>query len=667
MLKLYEEGKLLLSSNYLKAILGESTVNRWAERDKPYTKKNNSRYFNYDDIPSPSRNKLSSKSDLIAECRASKSDECISDFLLQMKHQKEKGFVKFRCYYKDKYSLPADVLLETSQLHTVWVYIIEQQNRSNAFELYEAFNKVFPDKYNYNSFCNAKSKATKEGAESVSLDKRLFSAPNNVKRISPLQEMWVRFTIASGKQHSNRVVFEKVKDMCKEANVKPPSKSWVDKYRSDILKTNINIFQLRYGHDRTFASKLPYASMQHATYANQQWQMDGWTLPLWTIDNEGKGYHRLVIVIVRDAYSKKIVGNAVGDSEGTLLIRAALNDAIEKSGCLPLEILTDNHSFNKTKEAAYFKEQIAFIGTQFTVTSNPQYKSIVERYNKHLDTLCKDYFGYTGENITSRNRDGRPAQELLDNYSKNFLQKEEIILIGKEIVDTFNNGILTKYGKSPNQLYDQSDKSDNLVLSIEERVKVCTPQTEYKITRGQINIIREGKTYEFQLSAELFNQYNDKLVSVRYEDLKAEIYIYDKTTDAYISTIPIKSKIHGAKANQNENDIQLLQKNKGRLKGIQTQAKKDNEQLLNEALNIYPEAVDLLNKKNTPKDVLKEAEQRKQLKREIENTGINLSLVNIPERKSEINTSALLPEKKSKNPFQVSPDHKCGIFNPSKY
>ncbi|MEO6456540.1 MAG: transposase family protein [Ginsengibacter sp.] len=659
-------GKLYISSKGLKFYLPEKTVGTIWQRNKGEIKHlNGCSFIQFENIPKPSLLKLPSKDILISKCRSIENDETIDLYENQMLKQKEKGFIKFKSLYKNSYNLSHEKALEAAQLHAVWQYIIrltvDEQNR-DTLRLFEAFNKVYPGKYKcYNSFANAKSEAIKKGAASVALDNRIFTAPNNVTRVSELQKYWTAGILSIGKKYSNRKVWELLTKLCEETKNKPPSKSWIDKYRKKLLRSNIDIFASRYGNEKSFASKQPFASMQHAKYALDQFQMDGFTLPFWI-----EGFKRFVIVIIRDAYSKKIIGSAVGESENTILIMAALRDAIINTGSLPFEILTDNHSFNQTKEAEYFKSEIDKIGTHFTVTSNPQHKSIIERYNKHLDSLCKDYSGYVGEGIRSRNVDARPKQEMLDDYAKpqNQLTKEAIQLIGIEIVDRFNSTVLPKQGKTPNQLFDESEKPHAFPVSLSDRIKILTAQTELKVNRGQINIKRGTTKYEYQLPANLYELYNDETVIVRYEDLNEGVYLYDKRTDESIIFLEQKTKIHGALANQTDEDLQLLYKNKGRLNGIKTQAKKRNEDLTREALEQNPEAYNLLNKITTPKDLLKEFEEKSHLKRIAEDRGISFDKVHIPTRESELDNTSLKPlQPKYKNPFTAY-GHTIKKYNP---
>jgi len=632
-------------------------------------------FIKYTSIPAPTRAKLPGEIELKALANLNKHQTAVDEYFKHLNYEYSMGYIKHIESFKAKYpTLSQSKIYKAAKLFAVWSWIIENGNKNN-FPLYTAFNKIYSGVYkNENSFYNAKSKAVNNGAESLAIDQRWFTTPKNIKKVSELNQFWAAALVGSPRKFSNRQVFDRICILCKEANEKPPAnKSWVDKFRKRILEENISVYQSRYGAAAAKAKQLPFATMQSALNANTQWQMDGWRLPFYVenpnpLPNEKRYCNRYDIVIVKDAYSKKIVGYAVGKNEDTITIMSALRNAIINTGVLPSEILTDNHSFNKTKEAANFKEAIAEIGTKYNATSNPQHKSIIERHNRHLDRLCRNHYGYLGEGIKSRSIDGQPSQELLDKYLKNNLSINEIMGIGFKIVEDYNNEILNKEGKTPNELYATSEKPNCYKVDVFDRVKLLTAKTESKISRGQITIKRGGIKFEYQLPASLYSKYNNKTVIVRYEDLKEEIYLYDIKNDAAIIQLQQRTKIHGAKADQTEIDIELLNRNKGRIKGIISKAKQANENLMERALNTNPEAYELLNRITTPKHILKELEQNATLKAAAIDNGVDFNNVYIPVRDyDELNNEDFKPKSKiNESPFAPK-NHKIRKLLPSEF
>ncbi|HCW06121.1 MAG TPA: transposase, partial [Cytophagales bacterium] len=431
---------------------------------------------------------------------------------------------------------------------------------------------------------------------------------------------------------------------------------------------NVEVYTSKYGKQKSFNDIEPYAKIIPALHAGSQWQIDGWDLPFYYKgDYKGKitSHLKLVLFTVRDSHSKKIVGYSIGENEDTQLILDGLQDAVKNTGFLPFEIVSDNHSFNRTNEAKFFKEAIDSIGITWTVDENPRRKAIAERYFRHLgEDHCKKYSGYIGQGIKTKEKSGRPSQEYLDQYTKagTWLSKEEIKLIGIEVVKNFNETPLTALnGRSPNKVHDESEKPHIFKIEFEERLRLFLRKHKSKVTRGQINITRGNNKYEFQLNADQFSKLNGQEVIVRYEDLST-IYIFDNK-DHCIGSVKQKVGIHGAIADQTEEDIKNLQKNKGRLNGIQAKAKNANEKLREQAEAISPDAYEVLNPLLVSKNVLNEVRQNFESKQRAAELGIDLELVEVGQKPETRIPKSLQPKEKNKsNPF-YDRNHKVSVMD----
>lgn len=637
----------------------EKTIGSWGKnktRDVIYDE--GKAYINYDDIPNLSKEKLPKKITLIAECRVSETNEQVEAYVDKTTFLLTKGCVKYRNEYKEKYKISNENALKAGQLKAFWQWVIDAGIKDTR-NLFEAFNKVMPGKYkSYNVFANVKSTAAKEGVEKAAFDKRWLEASKNVKRIAYDIRLVAGAIISIGKKYSDAHVHRQLITYCSKFNIEPPSERWVNLHRQEILKNPV-IYQSRNGAKAT-KTVLPYQSLIHAANPLDQLQFDGWNFPYYIINSKGETFHRPVIVVVRDAYSKKIVGFSVGETENTIVIMEALKSAINNTGMLPFEFLTDKHSFNSTKEAEYFVSQVTAIGSKFEVDINPQRKSIVERYFKHFDALCKDYYGYIGEGRRTRNINGIPKQEILNDVQKvqNHLTLDQVKLRAVEIVDSFNNAVLPNVGKSPNQLFDEKEKVNAYALSFEDRVKVLSPVIKLKINRGQINIERAGTKYEFALTDSEILKCNGDFVNVRYEALDEEVLVFNEKTDDYITTLKPKRKAHGAIANQTPEDTKIFLQAKGRHSGLIKKSKDQIEEMRNKGLAANPEVFEYLDPMLTPKNELKEIEQKAHLKLHAEDIGVNVDSVYVPDVESDFNDTPFKQvEKKSKGPFKVDKDH----------
>lgn len=601
-----------LLNNHIKI----TTIEKWVERKSCNSIRfNNQLIFSYDSIPAQSKKKLPTKAELKV---LSKSVGTISFYTTlyravennYARHlQKIKKAVKGNEKFVVEFSKKAALLEAALKIDTA--------KKSHLIDLTDAFQKLFPGWVgSKRSLCNVLNKARKSGIISGAIDERKLGS-DNAKRYGDEIKHVASIFYSGGKAYSATDIREFLDYECKENNWLLPSIRTIRNWCKEFSK-NIELYSSRYGSAKTFNNVEPYISTIPALYANDQWQADGVDIPF-----HANGFIKYTLFYVLDVHSKKIIGYWIGLSENTDVILKALNDAVSLTNCLPFEIKMDNHSYHRTNEGQNFKAQTELLGVKWTVSHNPRHKSIIERTNK---TLNERYFkrckGYIGEGVKTKNKDGETAPELLDKYRKSgyWLTADEIKATAISVVDEYNNTV-SKNGKTPAELYEESQKPNQIPVELETRIKLFTKRLERKVTRGQINVERSGVKYEYQLPATLFSKYNNETVVLHYEDFDT-VYLFDNKTSQFITSLQQKTKVHGALANQTEKDIQLYNNHKGRLNGIKTKAKKKIEQAAI-ATNADPHILETINPITTPKDVLKQVEQNYHLKQRAEEMGID--------------------------------------------
>jgi hypothetical protein len=223
-------------------------------------------------------------------------------------------------------------------------------------------------------------------------------------------------------------------------------------------------------------------------------------------------------------------------------------------------------------------------------------------------------------------------------------------MIAVKCVDEFNNAI-GKDGLSRNDRYDKNISTETVKVNLIDRLKLFERTAQYKVSRGQINILRSGVKYEFQLSAKYFNQLNDKIVNVRYIDYD-ELYLFDEK-DQFITTVRKKEIIHSAIADQTERDKELLYRNKGRLNGIKTANKKALNSLGDNAYDIDKNAAYSINPKLNDKDLIKDFKRRGDLIRQLERFDVNPETVSQFPKVKEVNCYD--PEEELRKKKHISP------------
>lgn len=631
--ELYVSYSFLLSKN-----ISQNTIDNWRKRGLSIVKKIGiNAYILYDSIPAPTREKLPSKEAIIKELERKRDEDSIDYFYEILYKAKENNFSLYRDVYSKHFN--DERVVEYSKKHAVIEEILtiryeykEEGTRCPSRDIWKAYCRIYPEDYVYEYFLNIMKKAENEGIERIL-----------IKQSVPVKRKFdVRYTkmiidcLSSKKKYNQPQIFDKICKACEKKGWKKPSLSWV--------KLKIRDYYLfggaRDGVNYEFYNRRPYLGVLNAQNANSQWQIDGWRLPFYM-----KGFETLTLFWVIDSYSKKVLGSFIDSSENTETILKGLASAVKETGVLPFEIVSDNHSFNQTKEAQDFKERLSKIGVTWTVSMNPRRKSNVERsFRTFGDDFCKNEYGYIGQGIKTRMKNGKPSQEYIDKAVKNPLTREQIVLIAGRCIEEYNNKIGSD-GKSPNMRYeeavnDESRKKKSFAVSDLDVLSLFIRRSEAIARRGQITIERGGVKYEYVMNAKQYVKYNNKRFGIRYASFD-QIYIYDIDTDKCLDCLQRKKYAHGALADQTEDDIKLINKHSGRLKGIENAIKKEQEKIYKEAVSIDPDAAYIMNPLLTPKADFEEYKRNGNLMRFADRHGIR------PEDVPEINVEC---EKETKEP-----------------
>ena len=644
-----EDDDAFLSYAYLQSFgIGYNTIKKWGERRIADVKNFEGKaYVRYKDIPAPTRRKkLPPEAFILKEHNRENAFSKVKELLHQAYYF---DYTTYKSFYEKESSFTTSQVTKFAQLHSVFQSIIDLKKSENFRQLtilHEIFNEFFPGKYKTKqAFSQAILKAQVDGIVSVAMDKRTFGNNDRTKRkTTPSIDYAISALVACDGKFTNPVMLEKANKYFEENGLGQYSLSWMKKQRREWLK-NPEIYKARYG--QTEVQKiLPYPSLKNANYSHVQWQMDGVIFPYWE-----EKFHRSVLVFVIDNCSKKIIGYAIGNTENSEVIESAIRNAVYNTGVLPFELVMDRHSFTQTQSALNFEALMKKVGGILTKTSNPRQKIIVERYIQNLNSLFKEYPGYLGQSIRSKSIEAVASDELKTQYAKNFKSKNEIVSICSAVIEKYNNK--PQRSKSPNMIYLENPHPSPIKLNQFHRAELLPYKILKKIDRGQITIMRGVEKYEYSLPAELYQQWNNEHVVVTHDNLQDGIYLYNKINGEGIAFLRLKEKINNAKALQTPEDIQGLYRNKGKLKGIESQARKRLEYIRDEALNIDPEAYEKVNKLTTPKNIVKELQESSDARYAAQENGAVLNQLDNSIEKSVLPLS-LRPKKKNSNPFTAN-------------
>lgn len=572
--------------------------------------------------------------------------------------------------YKEMgYSIPEAV--KYARQHSVWAYFIETFYKEYGVihplkEGIKAYNNLFAEHpLSLETFRKKITKALKEGIPSIIIRKKGSGRP---KEFGKQYEYMVYQLASDAKAFSCAAVYRMVCDICEEMGMKSPKERTVNNIFREALRNPV-VYGHRYGADKMRYDILSYASIKRAEYANDIWYLDGWTMPFYYRDPSDGRLKTLCLFAVMDSHSKKIVGYSISRSENTETILDGLEDAVRKTGELPFEIVSDNHSFNQTKIAENHKKALERYGVTWDVSSNPRYKQVIERsFRTFGEYHAKQQYGYTGQGIRSISPDARISQELFDKYMKAgyLLTEDQIKAIAIYCVDMWNNGVGSE-GKSPNQLYEESERPNSIKLGDWATNPAfydlfTRDMAEITVINGQISITRAGRKYEYQLTSDQAYKFNNKPVTVKYIDLSEGVYMYDPSTGDPVGYVKLKEKAHGALANRTEEDAAIL----GKVSSInKAWVRKGEKELLNLRESVDARLVELVNQRTTPKNVIQDMRENARYTAECARLGVDfLTTPDLPVFNEAYDTDRLLREKEEKtasSPFASNKKEKVDL------
>ena len=668
-----------LSEEYLKYRgVPNKTIYRWKERGiVKYHYKDKRITILYDTIPEPTRKRLPDKAMLLYDFKQEKEGGLQQYFFREL----NEAYNAPRSGYWRNEILKAHQRFEDSQ-NRFGMKVNEFARKAAVFErilsiyngkkgelepLYKAYNQLFPGNFSMkNRFCMAVRQAKEKGVLSVAVN---GSCLNRGKEIHGDEHRAVASEYLSDpKGYDTTDACELFVRDCEYNGMNVPSFKWFWTYR----KNNLNIIKRgSHGKTRWEEKNGIRAKIIPALYAGDQWQIDGWKIPLWGKKWNEKGKMETfvdhILFTVVDAHSRKIIGYHIAESENTEMILKAPEMAVKETGTLPYEIVSDSHSFHKTKEAEHLKEQLLKLGCRWSVSMIPQRKAIVERsFGKLGDKHYKKINGYIGQGIRTKKETGITQPELLTKYAKpeNMYTFDQIVEVAAQMITDYNDSPVKCLHSTPGERYEKSERKNAIEVNDFQHIALFFPKHGHTIRDGQITIRRKEHTFDYQLSKNYYWKYNNQKVGVRYENENYDrIYLYEPETDEPICVLNQMTAIHGALASQTPEDEKNLYKVAGRMKGIEVSYRNERERI-RECSQDLPEKAKLarmghdqrVNKLTTSKEMQDKIRNNAFLRNQLsERFGINVDSVPDLPMLNDLPNSAFKPkrEKENRRPFHV--------------
>lgn len=240
------------------------------------------------------------------------------------------------------------------------------------------------------------------------------------------------------------------------------SRGVVSRVFSDLETKNQADF-VRLGKRYAEARLLPYLRRNNVEGVGVLYEIDGKDLHIKVGLKEE--IVRLWLFVVRDFYSKKIIGYDFGTSENTVLALNALKMAFKEGRVVPEFILYDKHSVSNSNEYKLLKSKLVDYGVLLKRcrADNPKGKGSLENWFKFFgNNYLAMLKGYLGSGILAKGVGAKADNEL------------ELLYISKSELQTYNEMVekVAKLIKKYNAETQHGAKSSPSKIFAEGRKKL---------------------------------------------------------------------------------------------------------------------------------------------------------------------------------------------------
>ncbi|MGO4878790.1 transposase family protein [Pedobacter psychrotolerans] len=264
------------------------------------------------------------------------------------------------------------------------------------------------------------------------------------------------------------------------------------------------------------------------------YQIDGarFNVPYLNDENEVK---LLVLVAMIDVFSLKIVACCLATTESFESYEKIIIDSIKLTGFLPREMVTDNLPSLKSERGLYFfrKLELMGVGVRQHTKMVPQDKAQIENFFKIFPELyLKKVNGYLGDDIKSRDRNGKPNRDLLIQARKksNLRSRKELEELLIDRISSYNTTYKHR-NSTPDELFKNTIPKNSIIVSDKFKPILTYKEKNWTVNKTGFQFMHQGTMYQYPISVEhthLFLKYMEKQLLVRFsEDNFNDIFIYE--------------------------------------------------------------------------------------------------------------------------------------------
>lgn len=452
---------------------------------------------------------------------------------------------------------------------------------------------------------------------------------SNAQKITDEEiKAWAMILRAKPQNYTNAHIIRQVQLMCQMHEKTTPSESWFAKLFASHETKSLTASG-RFGNSRHGQRYRAYNPIERPLFAGDCWEMDGSRIQLisWKEKDESTGKFKekfLYVVVVRDVFSRAVLGYCFCLNESAHVYTMALKMAVQSTGYLPYELVTDKFPGHKTEEWKTVVDRINKLGTKVTVGYSAEAKASTERWFGTLQTVffqSSPY--YYGEGIKSSrafaHREADMLLKLKQTAHKEGWNFDASVKDAEDCFNAYNTTALSYYSKkyakieqSPLELHEKSEKSGTMISQWQTAYALML-QKKVQVRNMMLKTQIEGAEYMYDIPPSVVDKFESVLISYDLENLD-KVWLFCPQTEKYLGEGTTKAlvKRYGKDANYSG-----LQEGKARAKQI-AETRKDKLKEFSEKVDINE--VNLLLAGKLPKAEV-EAEETKLLLKDIGSTG----------------------------------------------
>jgi hypothetical protein len=497
-----------------------------------YARKNGQFYYDYDRIPAERRALLPSKDDLVRAARETQAQDRLQPLRQSFQEAIDAEFKAYLVHYAEETDTRCR---ELSRAAAVLVAVRREQVRrgvdSRSMTLFKDAERLVKERGGIRYFPRdhriIKQKALDErpAYDVIKLPRK--GNTNSRKWDDPSTLAMLLMMRNDPRNDTSATVRRRFKRLMVLADKKCPSDSWIDMK----LAENATKFLTagRYGSGRYAHQFQTYVPIKGAAYAGDCWQMDGTRINFQAHRTPDGRDKCLFITTVYDVHSRDLVGYALAESEDRWTYVEALDMAVNHTGYLPYELVTDRFPGHNTEEWEHITRRLEKRGTKMTVTSTKTGKALNERFFGTLQSVfLSEHDMYYGEGIQSKSLAAHRSPEhkarALKEAKKTGWTEQDAIRELVPILEKYRDTPLSSYSRryatiteSPRQLHNESDKPSVKVLDDLDRVDLFCMEKALQIRN--VNMLRteiNKQVYHYRV-ADYDTYKNHKRVRVAYD------------------------------------------------------------------------------------------------------------------------------------------------------